>query len=420
MTWRERQQWGDRDYRRASFRGFEFWVEDYSYDGGRRLSVQRFPGDQYTNVQDLGRDSAAITVTAFLLGDDYDHQRAALEGALLEGGEGELYLPWRGPINVTIVGRVRVDETLGARGICRINFECLETSPAPRRFTRDTALRVQSLASTSRQKTKESFADRFKKVALFPTERKYTIRRGMADAANKIVKVQERISSFIAEIPKAANTVTRLTGAFNDLINTPLDLCDEVVNAVVTAYSGLRSIGATAQNVIDTWGQGGPIRILKDQTFSTVDSYDTPAVDTSTSYGQDEQTALDAWYRMVRLNLLYELADLVTRLAFESRDQAISLRSEYIEAADPVVAELEGLEYENVYSLNTAVCAYLEEASMNLPSSATFTPATSLPALVIAHLVYADATRSEEIVIRNSIIHPLFVPEGEPLEILRA
>ena len=52
-----------------------------------------------------------------------------------------------------------------------------------------------------------------------------------------------------------------------------------------------------------------------------------------------------------------------------------------------------------------------------------YTPGATLPAIVIAQIVYGDAigevaARAEQIVARNRIAHPAFVPGGEPLELL--
>jgi len=47
-----------------------------------------------------------------------------------------------------------------------------------------------------------------------------------------------------------------------------------------------------------------------------------------------------------------------------------------------------------------------------------YTPAQTEPALVIAQRLYGDPTRAGEIVARNAVIHPLFVPGGQALEVL--
>ena len=48
----------------------------------------------------------------------------------------------------------------------------------------------------------------------------------------------------------------------------------------------------------------------------------------------------------------------------------------------------------------------------------SYTPIDSLPAVVIAYQLYDDASRDDEIVVRNRVRHPGFVPGGAPLEVL--
>jgi len=41
-----------------------------------------------------------------------------------------------------------------------------------------------------------------------------------------------------------------------------------------------------------------------------------------------------------------------------------------------------------------------------------------MPAIVLAYRLYGDAERADEIVARNRVRHPGFVPGGQPLEVL--
>ena len=45
-------------------------------------------------------------------------------------------------------------------------------------------------------------------------------------------------------------------------------------------------------------------------------------------------------------------------------------------------------------------------------------PQATAPALALAQQLYADALREPELVLRNRVRHPLFVPGAVPLEVL--
>ena len=49
---------------------------------------------------------------------------------------------------------------------------------------------------------------------------------------------------------------------------------------------------------------------------------------------------------------------------------------------------------------------------------ASYTPQATLPALVIAHRLYGDATRADEVCVRNNVRHPGALRGGMALEVL--
>lgn len=430
MGWRERQGFfppNEQDrltllqggYQHARFKDAPFWVRRSSLDGGRRQSIQRFPGQVYTNVQDLGRDSSQLTIEAFLVGEDYDRQREHLESRLLEGGAGVLVLPWRAPFEVTVVDRIRVNESKERRGYATIEFTVVETAPPPKRTNRDSVGRVAEAGDAARDVTAERFGRRFS-IEEQPETFRTRVRSAIDEGADRIVAVQRKVDAFIAEAPTTLNQIVRLSGLANDLINTPLDLHQEIVNGVVSAYSALRSPLETAQQVIETWGRGGPVRVLADTVFGTNQTLVPVTVDTTNELGRQEQQNLNELNRAFRLNFFYEMARVLPDLPFESRRQAIALRADWVREIDPLFEEATAAEAEAMLRLNEAVGAFLEVAANEAPELSTYTPNAVLPALVIAQEIYGDATLEADIVIRNNIVHPGFVPDGEPLEVLNA
>ena len=74
--------------------------------------------------------------------------------------------------------------------------------------------------------------------------------------------------------------------------------------------------------------------------------------------------------------------------------------------------------YPALVALRAALVADIAARGANLPGVVNFTPAAVLPAVVIAHRLYGDATQADSLIARNAIRHPGFVPAGEPLEVL--
>ncbi|WP_407529439.1 DNA circularization N-terminal domain-containing protein [Methylobacterium oryzisoli] len=89
MSWRD-------SLRPASFRGVVFQIQASTKGGGRRGITHEFPKRDEPLDEDLGRRARRRTVTAYLIGDDYDAQADELEEALEQEGPGLLVHPTMG------------------------------------------------------------------------------------------------------------------------------------------------------------------------------------------------------------------------------------------------------------------------------------------------------------------------------------
>ena len=86
MSWRE-------DLRPASYRGVPFHVAANSRTNGRRGFTYEFAKGDRSLDEDLGRRVTRVSVSGYVIGDDYDLQADALERALNREGGGTLILP---------------------------------------------------------------------------------------------------------------------------------------------------------------------------------------------------------------------------------------------------------------------------------------------------------------------------------------
>lgn len=77
----------------ASFRSVPFWTRSYDAPIGRRVVIQEYPLRDLPTAQDLGRATREFSIDAYVLGDDYDRQRNALQQAIETPGAGELIHP---------------------------------------------------------------------------------------------------------------------------------------------------------------------------------------------------------------------------------------------------------------------------------------------------------------------------------------
>jgi prophage DNA circulation protein len=91
-----------------------------------------------------------------------------------------------------------------------------------------------------------------------------------------------------------------------------------------------------------------------------------------------------------------------------------------LDALDARQGEADDAVYGALADLRGAVVRDIAARGADLARVVRYTPPETLPALVLAHRLYGDAARDGELVARNGIAHPGFVPGGLELEVLTA
>lgn len=122
MTWRD-------NLRPASFRGVSFHVDDRQYQTGRRIHVHEFPKRDTPSPEDMGKASRKITLTAYLVGDDYMSRRDALIAACERKGSGQLVDFWGRSLTV-VCEDCAVTETQAEGRYCKVSLKFVEAGGA--------------------------------------------------------------------------------------------------------------------------------------------------------------------------------------------------------------------------------------------------------------------------------------------------
>ena len=87
----------------ASYNGVRFFVEADVKAGGRRIAVHEYPKRDVPYAEDMGRRAKRFSVTAYVIGPDFEDQRDALIDQFEALGNGELVRPTTiAPITVVV------------------------------------------------------------------------------------------------------------------------------------------------------------------------------------------------------------------------------------------------------------------------------------------------------------------------------
>ncbi len=398
MSWRETIK--SRSNGRAlvgSFRGAEFVVPNSEASVGRRAVVHEYPLRDVPWVEDMGRKARKFTCDVFV--DDsipggYLAARDALIQALEKPGDGSLVHPWYGTMRVTLAEPATVRESTNAGG--RASFRLV--------FVEAGELRFPTAGADTQGKT-DAGANAALAAAKMAFGASYNI-SGMPDWS--ITELTDDLYNTMAQIEKM---ITGVTAAVAAEIRSPGNLSTAIIGAV----QSLAHVATPTSSVS-----------LYRQLFTAGD--DSPAAPATTATRRQQATNSGAMHRLVQQTAVIEAARSSSQVDYQTSNDALATTAvledaldTQMEAVDPVSGEpVDDQIYQALADLRVAVVQDLRTRGARLPILTDYEPLATLPSLVLAHRLYGDAGRAAEIIARNRIVHPGFVPGGKKLEVLNA
>lgn len=409
MTWRAQLKTG------ASFRGVPFATVDAEVRVGRRSVPHEYPQRDLPYVEDLGRRARVFVVEAYVIGDDYMTRRDALIEAIEQPGAGELVHPRWGTLQVAVQDYVSVRETPREGGIARFSISFIEAGQNVfPKANWDTVAEVDDASTAVEEAAATDFDENFsvEGSSVLAEDALTSVQRGV----NELLATARRVTD-VGAIASVVGTVGRISSNLNALLRTPLTL----VNNVRGLY------GQFIQNITRPLAAFADLQNLFARSLRPSRSVVAAARPGSTRAQllSNEAAMADLQRRLALANQARALA--VALQAGDGNEPAIDTAARALELRDRLLNQVD-VELEDndpppelaaaLVRLRAAVARDVAERSELLRRASTFTPAAVLPSLLIAHRVYQDAARADELERRNAIRHPAFVPVAA-LEVLQ-
>lgn len=401
MAWRD-------SLRAGSWRGVPFLFVEHEQEGGRRGELHEFPDRDEPWFEDLGAKAVRIRFDAVVLGAGYMAQRDALQAACDAGGPGTLIHP-------TLGMRTLVCETYSFResseegGCAFFSFEFAEAgSILPAEAAPDTADLVAATASEARAAAPSVFAGSFS-IDNLPA---WVEDEGVA-LINRLTSSAVTAGLFLGGTGSALRAfeagLSILPNGARALLRAPLALADAIAG-LVAAVAGLG---------------GTPLRRIAGLRGLIAAVNAAPAVlGTSTPSRARQRDNQGGFQRLVTTLAAAEIAELASEAHFASYEEAVGLRDAladefdryalaYADAGDDAAAN-------TLDALRLVLVRDITARGGSLARLYRHVPATTEPALVIAHRLFDSAQlldQAGDIVARNRVSHPGFVPGGHALEV---
>jgi len=406
MNWRDRLL-------PASFRGVGFWIDQAKTPVGRKGQLHEYPQRDLPFFEDLGQQAKTHDLTAFIIGPDCLEQRDKLLKAL-EQGRGELVHPWLGRLQVK-VGECDMTHTRQDGGLVTFALKFYPDQPLP-----------FPTATVSTQKVLLAKADGLLGSAVARFEQAMTLikaaRIGITNLRNSLTGVYEVIKEQLKPLIEQYRQITELVKAVKEL---PKEVAAE--------FKGL--LGDIQE--LKAFAKEGYRGVLADvsQQLEAIRKADAPKITT----GKDTNAAAQAMADLVQDTLIVKVAQWVASMPVATRalqlpstptvaqqahqqvtrpevpatDDLQALQKDLVEALQGAKNKADPDHYQAISDVQDALVAHLKAVASSGVRLVSKTFQESLPALVIAYKQFGDATRVSEVVQRNGVTNPLYLPQSD-------
>ena len=398
--------------RPASYKGVPFYVEDGEGNYGRRTVLHKYPYRDIPYLEDLGRDTRGFNFTAFVMTQSaHDKLVEAIEAA----GAGTLIHPFYGSHFVAHEGQVRVQypRAEGGRFVFQMSFIEAGENTEPD-VTEDAAGLLESLVN-----------DALEAVGLeFSTEWAADIDGWMDMAVSRIDSLLEGLEQYLEPAERALASIQRLIAGGQSLIAKPLELYYRVVGLIRKTNRLFKSPFGTK---IDANKQ-----LVKSSAFIVTNRTDREAKMLQSLSGVKQHAESRPLWTMPHVAEFERdfppmppaLADAIRRTLVleQARDLAVNeydSKADILQARDMVLDLLQTEMYqseESVFAALQKVRAQVVKTTAaripNLNEIRMINTIAVLPALLIAYQTNGNIAVYDDLVARNKVNNPLFVPAG--------
>lgn len=346
-------------YRQASFKGIPFEVETSETEFGRRVAIHEYINKDLPYAEDMGRRYRKFTVSAFFLGSNHLRDAREFQGILEDEGAGELILPSRQVETVYCIESVRVDNTRSQKRITVFELTFIEAGEF--QFPTSAFSSIFNLIDAVENTVREVVQDVLAPIQSFQSA---------------IFRIQDAFLGISGSISRIPSTLDQLWNFIGDSPNQ-----NQVPTSIYALLdiSNFSSAGSSPTN-------GSLIAI---QEYNNALQFDVA----------------------VRLVAALNSAALISELDFTNRLEAIVLRDQIDQA---LIQDIESLTIEQcnlVLEVRRAMYIDLTSRIATLPTFIRVSIGESCPSVVVAHKIFGDYKRHEELCEWNPTFHPLFMSE---------
>ena len=396
------------DLRPASFKGVVFYVQDTSGEFGRRNVLHEYPFRDLPYSEDLGRAARGFSINGFLKTSAEADQFIA--DALESEGAGTLIHPWYGSAFVQLDGKAKVQWPAAAGGRISLDLVFIEAGENTEPNAADDTDALLEMAA-------DSVLDDIN--SLFEGSWLDDIEGWIEAGMNAVNGVFETLESYLSPLDRAMALIDRITNAIQGFINNPLGLAKKIQSRIdalmnLGQFSGMSAVnGLMNGKVLSAFNpskNNGSSWVKPKPSTSTPPSWTIPDSDLQPGELPPLPPAL---VDLVRRQLLVEVARQLPYQEFNSKQDVQEASNQLMQWLDNEIKNAPDELYLGLQNLQIATANAFAANQHRTRDIVTIATLGTLPALVIAYQQNGNIRAVDDLIARNNVRHPGFVPAGK-------
>lgn len=386
------------EYRQASYKGVEFYVPDHSFTGGKRAKVWEYPGKNKPYVQKLGNKAERFTINGYLVDDNYTPQRNDLIDAVRADTNGKLVHPYYGEIIVDVLDW-DFRESVREGAMVRFTLQCVESGELTFPLTTiDNPTAVANKKRSAYDAMIEAFDAAYDIVSV-----PHSIAQNAIATVNKGLEAVEKAKTVVSAVSEFRRDIDTLKGKGIALAYDAKALGNSVVESVQFGTNFTDDFPVTVENSRENFENMTNLFLFTPEQITSEDPFSPP----------------NMIAELYQMTAAVSATTLLTVMQYDSYEASIEFRDIALKKLDFFMEKVtDDLLYMELYSLRAQVIKDLEERAQNLPRLSVTVLPVSLPALVLSQRLYQTVDNEQDIIDRNNIFNPAFVPALTDLEVL--
>lgn len=400
-TWREQLQ-------PASFRGVPFHVDSESTPVGRRTQVHEYPMRNKPFVEDLGEQTRVIKFSAFVVGEDCFFLRDNLLHALNQPGPGTLIHPWYGQMYGTATD-CSAGHAWNEGGVAR--FELLFVEGGEKGYPAGVPNTARQLEAENESLLDSAIA-RYKAAMALVNKARLSIlalQNGLAGVQMAIQQEISQITGLVSSVVTFADMVANFPDNLATMLKAQFSSMTGDFDRFSVSRRGASSKVESAQGIAALAPPAGGAATVAAVTATRDLVRDVLIVDALRTVSAMPVVQAPGTLPGVP-TLEQQVAAPIQRAEVPATDDVLALRDAISAALWDAQLSAPYEHFERLESARKLVRAHLAEVARAGVRLIEVTPKQTLPAVVLAYQQFGDASRADEIVTRNGVQHPGFLP----------